>query len=341
MNATPSLGRRIARRLAIGGATLFGITVVVFVATRALPDVDAGALDPTRVGATDEERAAIAAARGLDEPWLTQYGAWIGSALRLDFGRSWTSERRVGDILTDVVPRTLQITIPAIALCYLLGVPLGVLLALRRRSALARAATVAIVGAICVPGFVAATLSIVFFANPDFFAWFPATGLSGDDTAPYGGLAWLATSADGRAFALDRLRHLVLPVTCMALPGVAYIAEQTRVSMATSLEQPWIEAARARGLGERRVVFGYALRDAAVPIVVLLGLALPTAFSGSVFLERVFSIEGVGWTFVQAVGERDLPVVGAIATVVAALTLIGLVVADLSRAALDPRVTFR
>lgn len=340
MNA-PSLARRIARRLVIAASTFVGITVVVFVATRALPDVDVHAVDSTAIGTSVEERNAIASVRGLDRPWLVQYGEWLGSALRLDFGRSWANDRRVGAILADVVPRTIQITVPAILLCYLVGVPLGVLLALRRRSVLARTATIAIVAAICVPGFVAATLAIVFFANPDFFAWFPATGLSGDDAAPYGGLAWLVTSQDGRAFAIDRLRHLVLPVTCMALPGVAYIAEQTRASMVTSLEQPWIEAARARGLGERRVVFGHALRDAAVPIVVLLGLALPTAFSGSVFLERVFSIEGVGWTFVQAVGERDLPVVGAIATLVAGLTLVGLVVADLSRAALDPRVTFR
>ena len=182
---------------------------------------------------------------------------------------------------------------------------------------------------------------MVFFANPDFFAWFPATGLSSDDAASYGGWNWLLATVDGRAFFVDRLMHLVLPVTCIAYPGIAYIAEQTRASMTDSLRAPWIEAARARGLSERRVVFGHALRHASVPIVVLFGLALPTAFSGSVFLERVFSIEGVGWTFVQAVSERDMPVVAAIATVVAALTLLGLVVADLSRAALDPRVSFR
>lgn len=330
-SAHGGLRRRVALRLAMMLITLFGVTLLTFAMTRALPA-------PERDLAGDLAGVAAPPLVDANASLFAQYAAWVGRTIRFDFGASWASKRRVSDVLGDAVPRSLQIMIPGIALCYLIGVPLGVVLAWRRRRRGARVTVAALFALYSVPGFFMATLMIVFLTNPDHVDWFPASGLSSDDAPVFGGWGWMLGTKAGLGFLGDRLWHLVLPVTCVVYGGVAYLAEQTRTKMEACLAEDWVHTARAIGVSERRIVFRHALRNAAIPLVVLLGIALPMAFSGSVFLERVFSIEGVGWTLVQAVTQRDVPVVMAIATLVTALTLIGFFLADLLRVAVDPRV---
>jgi peptide/nickel transport system permease protein len=126
----------------------------------------------------------------------------------------------------------------------------------------------------------------------------------------------------------------------MTYATAAYLAEQTRASVLENLDAPWVNTARMKGLGERAVLVRHVLRNALIPVVTVSALALPAVFTGSVFLEKIFSIEGIGWTLVQAVEERDHPVVMAITTVAAGLTLAGLTLADLLYAAVDPRIRF-
>ena len=341
LTSRPLLGY-LGRRLAVLIVTLLGVTLLTFAGTRLLPgEVGEGMTqERTRAGSATEreERRQLYA---LDQPLVVQYGHWLKRSVCLDFDRSWITHRPVGAMLREAAPRSLQVMIPAVLLWYLLGVPLGVFLAVKHRTLQARLVTVGLFALYSLPGFFVGTLLIVLLANPEHLAWFPAGGLSGDRAPVFQSAVWLVTTQEGWSFLVDRSWHLVLPVACMVYATVAYLAEQTRVSMLDSLAQPWIRTARAKGLPERLVVGKHALRHALIPVITLSALALPAAFTGSVFLEKIFSIEGIGWTLVQAVEERDHPVVMAIATLAAALTLIGLTLADLLYVAVDPRIEFR
>jgi len=334
--------RPLIRRLLVAGVTLLGITMVTFFCIRALPgevgeglgEVAAGRLDAQEI----ERRRRLC---DLDRPLSAQYLAWLGRSIRLDFDRSWITHRPVGEMIRDAVPRSLQVMIPAILLWYLVGVPLGVFLALRRRAVSARFLVTGLFAVYSLPGFFMGTLLIVLLANPDNLAWFPAGGLSGDSAPIYSGLTWLVSTGDGWRWLGDRALHLVLPVACMVYASAAYLAEQTRVSTLEGLAQPWVRSARMKGLSEFAVVTRHVLRNALIPIITLAALALPAAFTGSVFLEKIFSIEGVGWLLVRAVEEHDHPVVMAVTTIAAALTLLGMLVSDLLYSIADPRIRFQ
>jgi len=334
--------RHIFKRLLILVVTLLGITALTFFCIRALPgEVGEGLESEGRTESSGEEVDHRRRLYALDQPIPLQYWTWLTHCARLDFGHSWISSRPVGEMLRDAVPRSLQVMIPSILLWYGLGIPLGVFLALRRRSMLARMTTAGLLALYSLPGFFLGTLLIVTFASPEWFCWFPSSGLQGDLVAEYAGFGWMFSTSEGWSFLVDRVWHLVLPVVCMVVATTAYLAEQTRVSMLESLGKPWIRTARAKGLSEVRVVVRHALRHALIPLVMLAALALPAAFTGSVFLEKIFSIEGVGWTFIQAVGERDHPVVMAVTTMAAALTLLGVLFSDVLAAMVDPRIEFR
>ncbi|MBN2491054.1 MAG: ABC transporter permease [Planctomycetes bacterium] len=329
------MARYLIKRTGVLVATLLGITMLTFVCVRLLPGEVAAGDD--RAADAAETRAAKRRLHALDRPLAVQYAQWLGRSVRLDFGHSWVTRRPVGETLREAAPRSLQVMIPAMVLWYLLGIPLGVFLALRHRTAAARLATAGLFALYSVPGFVAGTLLIVWLANPDQVAWFPASGLQSDTLADTAGSGLRATWR----FLLDRVWHLALPVACMVYATTAYLAEQTRVSMLDSLSAPWVRTARSKGLSEFRVVTRHALRNAAIPLVTLAALALPAAFTGSVFIERIFSIQGIGWALVQAVEERDHPVVMAITTIAAGLTLLGILLSDLLYTAVDPRIELR
>lgn len=334
--------RHLLKRLLILAVTLLGITVLTFFCTRALPgEVGEGLEEESRSPVGKERIEARRRLYALDQPVHLQYWTWLKRSARLDFGRSWITHRPVGEILEDAIPRSLQVMVPSILLWYGLGIPLGVFLALRRRRLATRVATSGLFALYSLPGFFVGTLLIVLLSNPECLAWFPSAGLQGDQATDFVGPAWLFTTGEGWDFLLDRAWHLVLPVACMTYATAIYLAEQTRVGLVESLGAPWIRTARAKGLTEMRVVLKHALRHAFIPLATLAALALPAAFTGSVFLEKIFSIEGVGWTFVQAVGERDHPVVMAVTTLAAALTLLGILLSDMLVAALDPRIEFR
>lgn len=333
--------RRLLRRAVVLIVTLVGITMLTFAGVRMLPGevgegLERGRHRPESAREVEGRRELYA----LDRPLPEQYWNWLRRSVLLDFGRSWITRRPVSEILLEAAPRSLQVMAPSILLWYLIGVPLGAWLALRRRRLRARAATAGLFALYSLPGFFVGTLLIVLFANGEQLNWFPAGGLSGDDAPAYQGLFWLFTTEGGRQFLADRLWHLVLPVVCMTYATAAYLAEQTRASVLDSMDAPWVNTARMKGLGETAVVARHVMRNAFIPIVTVSALALPAAFTGSVFLEKIFSIEGIGWTLVQAVGERDHPVVMAVTTVAAGLTLLGLTLSDMCYAVVDPRIRF-
>ncbi len=276
--------------------------------------------------AVEARLAAYRAEHGLDEPLHVRFGTWFGRLLRLDFGRSMSEPKSVGELIAPALNRTLWLQAPAFLLIFLLGVPLGVLLALRARRRDGRLLDATVYALIALPSFWLATLLLVYLATDQGLDLFPLEGLSSVDAESRGPF--------GRA--LDRLHHLVLPVTALAVPGIVVVARQTRQGMLEALGSAHVLAARALGLSERRIVWVHALRQALVPVAVLFGLLLPALVGGSVVVERVFNVNGLGSLLVRAVFARDLTLLQALVLIAALVTLLGFVAADLLVGRLAP-----
>jgi peptide/nickel transport system permease protein len=324
--------RFLARR-ALGALPL---VLLVLTATFAALHLAPG--DPARLYlGPDADAAAVAAARhafGLDRPLAVQYVDWLGRFVRGDWGTSLAQHRAVTAVLADALGPTLLLTGTGLLLSYLAGFTVGGLQAVRRRSALDTALTVATTVLAAVPAYVLALgLVLVLTFGAARWGWpaalrFPAIGASGVG----------ADFLDPAQRFGDRVRHLSLPALTLSLIGAAGLARFARASIAGALRQPFVAAARSRGLAERRVLVRHAARNALLPLVTLLGLQLPALFSGAVFVEVIFAWPGMGRVAVQAVLARDYPVVLAVTAVFALLVVLGNLLADGLAAWADPRV---
>ncbi len=309
--------RFVARRLALMVPTFFGITALTFVIAQWAPGDPLSLDSESGVGrATD----AVREHEGLHRPVLVQYVAWLGRLVRLDWGRSLTDHRDVADKVFEALPKTVVLSGLALALAWLFAVPLGVWLArteVSPRSKGARWAARAVSAALAlvsgVPAFWVAVLALFTFANPGVLDWLPFQGLSSP-------------------------AHAVLPVACLMYPTLAFASRQVSGAMQAALRQDFVKAARARGIPERAVIWRHAFRNALLPLVTVLGFQLPHVISGSVVIERVFGISGMGALALDSVGLRDYPVVMAIATLSAVTTMFAMLAADVVALLLDPRV---
>jgi peptide/nickel transport system permease protein len=265
---------------------------------------------------------------GLDKPLPIQYLLWVKRVLTFDFGSSYKDHRKVWDKIAERLPITLQLNIISIFLVYLIAIPCGIYSATHSDSWKDRLLTLFFFVLYSLPSFWVAVLLIMLFGGGDFWDVFPVYGISsiGAETRPW--VSWL----------LDRLWHLILPVTCLTYGGLAYLSRLTRSEMLEVIREDYIRTARAKGLRERVVIYKHAFRNALLPIVTLLAFLLPSMFGGSVIIESIFSIPGMGQLSFEAVLSRDYPVIMAIATISALLTLAGLLISDILYAALDPRI---
>jgi peptide/nickel transport system permease protein len=265
---------------------------------------------------------------GLDKPLPIQYLLWVKRVLTFDFGTSYKDHRRVWDKIAERLPITLQLNIVSILLVYLIAIPCGIYSSTHTNSWTDRVLTLLFFVLYSLPSFWVAVLLIMLFGGGDFWDIFPVYGISsiGAESRPW--LPWL----------LDRLWHLILPVTCLTYGGLAYLSRLTRSEMLEVIREDYVRTARAKGLPERVVIFKHAFRNALLPIVTLLAFLLPSMFGGSVIIESIFSIPGMGQLSFEAVLSRDYPVIMAIATISAMLTLVGLLISDILYAALDPRI---
>jgi peptide/nickel transport system permease protein len=314
------MGRLILTRLGLMIPTFIVMTAITFAVAHLAPG------DPLQL--SDEGQAPVAAidaARrelGFDRPLLARYLTWLGRVVRLELGSSVVDRSPVAGRIGDALPRTMMVSGLALLLSVLCSIVLGALLAVRQRSAAARFLAGALALASGVPSFWVAVLALSLLATPRGLDLFPLQGLSSGPGAGLLDLAW----------------HLVLPVLCLAWPTTALLTRFVREGVSTALEQDFVRAARARGLGERRVLFRHALPNAMVPVVTVIGLHLPHLVAGSVVIERVFGISGMGLLAFEAIGTRDSPVVMGVATVMAAVTLVSMLLADLAAALVDPRI---
>lgn len=324
--------RRLLIRRLLGAVPLvLGVASLIFVALHLAPgdpvDVYAGP------GVAPEVLADLRERMGLDDPLPVQYVRWMGATLQGDFGHSTARGEPVLDVVRDRLPNTLLLSGVALALAFGLGVTTGAVQAIRQDSALDRGLTVATLFFHSMPSFWLALMMILVFAlwAPTVWGWpihFPASGMASTGSG--------VMSGPGRV--LDGAWHLALPATTLALVLAGGIARHTRSAVLQVIRQDWIRTARARGLTEARVLATHALPAALPPVVTLLGLYVPALMGGTVFVEIVFGWPGMGKLMIDAIAQRDTPVVLAASFLFALLVVLGNLLADLLHALLDPRV---
>jgi peptide/nickel transport system permease protein len=321
----------LARRFAVALATVVAVLTLTFLLLHLAPG------DPVALylGPGGDEAAARAMREqlGLDRPLALRYGEWLVRFVSGDWGNSIAQRRPVAAVLGSALGPTLLLTGVSLALTWLAGTVIGVAQAARERSRTDLLLTGLTTAVQAVPAYVLAlALVLVFAYGAALWGWPPALRL------PAMGAGSVAADFLGRGERwADQIRHLVLPVITLAVIGAGGAARFVRISTVGALRQPFVLAARARGLGEARVLFGHALRSALVPLVTIIGLQLPALFSGVVFVETIFAWPGMGRVMVLAVLARDYPVVMAATAVFAVLVVAGNLLADLLVAAVDPR----
>lgn len=309
------------------------VTVVAGVVTLTFVLLHLAPGDPVRrllgPAATVEQVAAASASLGLDRPLAEQYAAWLGRAARGDFGTSIAQGRPVATVLMEAWPATALLVTLSIGLSWLLGILIGAWQSGARSRAADSLVSAGTVALNAMPGYWLGLALVMLFAYQ--LRWLPAFGAQGLDAEFLG----------RTERAIDRVRHLVLPLLTLTLIGLGGAARFTRAAMIDLADAPFLVTARARGLSRSRVVLRHQLRNAMGPILTLIGLSLPAVFSGAVFVEAIFAWPGVGQVLVQAVQARDYPVVMAAATLSAILVVAGNLLAELLLTRADPRVRER
>ena len=321
------MGGDLLRRLALERLpVLLLITVISFGLMHLAPGSPADAGGGFNPKVSLEARQRIAQLYGLDQPVPVQYARWLGRVARLDFGRSFLDERPVTEKIVERLPITLTINLCSLLLILGIAIPLGVRAAVRPGGLFDRLTTVVVFIGYSMPSFWLALLAMAWFGVR--LRWLPVSGLHSLDYEAFGPVRQT----------LDTAWHLLLPVGIAAFVSLAGLSRYMRSSMLEVLGQDYIRAARAKGLPERRVLLGHGLRNALLPLITILGLSLPDLIGGSVIAETIFSIPGMGRLFYEAVMARDYPVVMALVTIGAVLTMLGNFLADLAYAAADPRI---
>jgi peptide/nickel transport system permease protein len=264
---------------------------------------------------------------GLDQPLYVQYWNWLKRIVFLDFGRSFAPHGRpVIQMIRERLPITLALNVVEMLIIVALAVPVGVTSATRQYSTFDKSTTVFVFVGFATPDFwLAVILQILFGVH---LGWLPISGLRLPvwEYLPFWQQQW------------DFASHLILPITVATFGGLAGFSRYMRQSMLEVIRQDYVQSARAKGLPESVVIGKHALRNAMLPIVTVLGLSLPGLIGGSVIVETIFAIPGMGQLMVQAVYERDYPVIMANLVIVATLTLVANLIADLSYSLIDPRI---
>lgn len=356
--------RFILRRLALTVPVLLGILFLVFALARLVPG------DPCRAAlgerASDAACNAFAARNGLDQPIPIQFGIYLGQVVTGDLGRSLKISRPVGELLIDRLPTTIELTLLAMFIAIVIGIPLGLLSAVRRNSAADVGTMIFANLGVSMPVFVLGLLLAYLFAIvfKDTALSLPPSGRlsSGvrvetlvevwgleDLKGPIRGLLdflsgiYIPTAlVTGQwAAAVDAFRHLLLPAVALATIPMAIIARITRSSLLDVLGHDYVRTARAKGLRERAVVLRHGARNALLPVVTIIGLQLGALLSGAVLTETVFNLSGVGRTLYEAITGRDYVVIQGFTLAIAVIYVVVNLVVDVSYGLLDPRIRYR
>lgn len=313
------MGSYIAKRILSAVPVLVGITVIVFLIMAFIPGDPATAILGSY--ATPENVEKLNRDLGLDKPMLQRYFIWLGNMLTGDFGRSFSLNRPVLDEILERFNATLVLAGVSFVLCSLLGILAGVVSAARQFGAADKLITFTVLIGISVPSFFLGMMMILAFAVN--LRWFPVSGMQ----AIYGG-----------GDLPDLAHHLAMPALALSAVAAGVIARMARSAMLEVLRQDYIRTARAKGVGEYRVVMGHALRAAMVSIIPVLGIQAGFVLSGSVYIEIVFQWPGVGRMLVDAILTRDILLVQGGVVFVAACYVFFNICVDVAQNLLDPRI---
>lgn len=319
----------IAKRLFLMIPLIFGITLITFTVIHLAPGSPVEVQTEMSLKVSAQAKENLKKLYGLDKPLHIQYIDWLRRFVSLDFGKSFVDGRKVVDKIVERIPITLTINILSLILIFIVAIPIGVLSATKQYSLFDKLSTVFVFIGFSTPTFwLALLLMILFGVNMGLL---PISGIQSIDVSEMGHFERL----------LDWIKHLVLPVGVSAFGGIAGLSRYSRSSMLEVIRQDYIRTAKAKGLTESKVVFKHAFRNALMPIVTILGLAVPGLIGGGVIFETIFAIPGMGQLFYSSTMARDYPTIMGILVIGAVLTLFGNLIADVSYALVDPRVRGR
>ena len=313
----------IIRRLLLAIPVTFGVLLTVFLVLHAAPgDPVLLLLDPAESSAsfTEEDLERIRHKLGLDRPLYIQFADFVWKALRLDFGNSFVSDRPILPELLRRLPNTIQLGLAALIFAYLIAIPAGIIAAIRPYSIFDSGSVAAALAGISMPAFWLGYLLILLFA-----------------------LNWGILPPTGRAgppWTIEGFKTLLMPAFVLAVGPAAVVTRLFRSELMNVLQQDYVTVARAKGLGEKVVVYGHAVKNALIPVVTLLGLEIGQIAGGSVIIETVFAWPGVGFYMVTAIAQRDYPVVQTTVIFISVSVIFGNLLADILYAYADPRIRY-
>jgi microcin C transport system permease protein len=330
----------IIRRLLLMLVTLLGISIVIFTLVHMVPGGpveiaiskfrEAAASGKGRLGVqlSSEEIENIKAYYGFDKPLHIRYFHWVWNMLHLDFGKSYSFQKPVWEVISSKFPISLFFGLISLFVTYLISVPLGVMKALKDRSLFDTASSVIVSAGYVMPGYALGVLLILFFAGGTYLKWFPMGGAVSEGWEYYP-LGWKI---------LDFLHHMVLPLICYVIGSFAVLTQLMKNSIIEEVSKDYVRTALAKGVPYRTAVIRHALRNSLIPIVTGIGGIFTVMFTGALLIEKVFDIDGMGRLMYDAMISRDYNVVLAEIMIVSVLTLIGRLVSDIAYVFVDPRI---
>ena len=299
----------IVKRLLWLIPVIIGVTLLVFAVMNLKPG------DPGRaylgMNATQEAVDAYNESLGLNDPFFVRYFNYMKGLVRLDFGKSWVGGESVNERILVAVPPTLRVCLLAIIVSFIIGVPVGILSAVKQYSIADRVSTVLAMILACIPIFWLCNLTALLFTLK--LHWLPATGLG----------SWKA---------------YIMPVLCTAANTIGLTVRMTRSSMLEEIRKDYIRTARAKGAKESSIIFKHSLRNSMIPVTTLLGINFSLLMGGTVFVESVYSIQGLGSTIIRAINNNDIPLITGCVVILAVFSVVVNLLVDLMYAFLDPRI---
>ncbi|GAB4512778.1 MAG: ABC transporter permease subunit [Anaerolineae bacterium] len=331
------MGKYIIRRSLEAVPVIIGVSILVFLLVHLIPGDPAVAILGER--ATEESIQEVRERLGLNRPLPEQYLIWVGNILQGDLGNTVRGNIPIANEISSRFPATIELSVFALLIATVIGVPVGIFSAIRRNSWFDTLSMLVALFGVSIPIFVLGLL-LIFFVGVEL-QWLPFIGRLDNDTTlrTVTGIYTLDALITGNWDALgDALRHLILPaITLMTIP-LAVIARITRSAMLEVLNQDYIRTARAKGLYERTVISLHALRNALLPVVTVIGLSLGTLLSGAVLTETIFSWPGIGKWLFDSIIARDYPIVQSVTLLIAFIYILVNLVVDVLYTVIDPRI---
>lgn len=338
----------ILKRLLLIIPTLLGITLVVFALVNLAPgspleqklqelrfggssQVGESSRNSGQAGVSKEVMEALKKQYGLDQPLHTRYFIWLKNLVTLDFGESFIYEEPVADLIISKFPVSLQFGIVSLVLAYLISIPLGVFKAIYEGSSFDTISSVLIFAMYSIPGFMLAILLVVFLAGGNFLDIFPIGGLYSDFYDEMNGFEQM----------IDRIYHFILPTISYTIGSFTTLTVLMKNSLLDVIKSDYIRTARAKGLSDKVVYFKHGLRNALIPIVTGIGSFLGIFLAGSLLIEKIFQLDGIGLLSFNSMLSRDYNVILGLIVIQSFLMLLGNLISDIAYVLVDPRIDFK